>query len=182
MAIKEKKNADGETVYVYDIVKREAIIEQANVVAELLKKFILVTTDLKFPDDIELDEVLVQETVVRIDKRRDYFSIFHEETKINEAKEAALWAYWIVKFKPIQIKSAVLSTYNPDQKAALKHINEKFAAYLIFTAVKAESESRNYEFHIQEDYEVRLLYALKYWHLNKSAFMMIVDSLCAGMH
>lgn len=45
------------------------------------------------------------EVFIRIDKRRDYFIIFHDETYINEIREASLLAYWLIKFKPFNIVS-----------------------------------------------------------------------------
>jgi hypothetical protein len=44
------------------------------------------------------------DAIIRVDKRRFYFSVFHG-MDINDCKKAALFAYWIIKFRPITITS-----------------------------------------------------------------------------
>jgi len=42
------------------------------------------------------------DVIVRVDKRKAYYYCFHN-MEINECKEAALYAYWILKLRPFSI-------------------------------------------------------------------------------
>ena len=52
---------------------------------------------------VEFDFKLINEINIRVDKRVDYYIIFHDETHLSEVREAALIAFWILKFKPFLI-------------------------------------------------------------------------------
>lgn len=178
MPIVERKNVEGSTNYVYELLPFQDILKHVDTIVGLFNRFSQQYLQLS-SDMIDLEIMLLQEAVIRIDKRRVYFSIFHDETIISETKEAALWAYWIVKFKPISIKNDEICKMTPEQRARLVHINEKFAAYLIFCAVSGDAKLHGESFNVAEGYDEKLVYALKYWNLNKSAFLMIIESLCA---
>jgi hypothetical protein len=57
--------------------------------------------------------------IIRVDKRKAYYQCFHH-MEINECKEAALYAYWILKLRPFTITD---SRYSKMTDAC--HINEK---------------------------------------------------------
>jgi len=59
--------------------------------------------------------------IIRVDKRLSYFRYFHN-MKINDRKKAALYAYWIIKLRPVKI-------IDDDLKNRIEHtkINEKLA-------------------------------------------------------
>lgn len=125
-------------------------------------------------DTIEFDFKLMNEVNIRVDKRKDYYIIFHE-TRLNEVREAALTAYWILKFKPFLI------TKDAENQSEL-NINCGFAAYIILSAVR-EYIYRKYggdkTFSIDDDeYLQRFRYSLKYWDLSKESMMMIAETLC----
>ena len=125
-------------------------------------------------EDVEFDFKLMNEVNIRVDKRKDYYIIFHE-TCLNEVREAALTAFWILKFKPFLLK-------NPSETQRELNINCGFAAYLILSAVR-EYISRKYggdkTFAIyDEKYLERFRYSLKYWDLSKESLMMIAETLC----
>lgn len=124
--------------------------------------------------NIQFDFKLVNEINIRVDKRRDYYLIFHS-TILNEVREAALIAFWILKFKPFLIT-------NPIEDQCELNINCGFAAYMILSAAR-EYISRKYgedkTFSINdEEYLSRFRYSLKYWDLSKEALMMIAETLC----
>ena len=125
-------------------------------------------------NSIEFDFKLMNEINIRVDKRKDYYIIFHG-TRLNEVREAALTAFWILKFKPFLIIE------RPEDKSEL-NINCEFAAYFILAAVR-EYIYRKYgvskTFSIDdEEYLVRFKYSLKYWDLSKESMMMIAETLC----
>lgn len=123
---------------------------------------------------VEFDFKLINEINIRVDKRRDYYIIFHDETYINEVRETALIAFWILKFKPFLITSQEGKDYN-------FNINCGFAAYLILSSVSEyiERESKGKkEISINEEYLKKLKYALKYWDLSKESLMLLAETLC----
>lgn len=125
-------------------------------------------------ETIEFDFKLMNEIYIRVDKRKDYYLLFHE-THLNEVREAALTAFWILKFKPF-----LITKQSKDQCEL--NINCGFAAYVILSAVR-EYISRKYgednTFAIyDEEYLTRFQYSLKYWDLSKESLMMIAESLC----
>lgn len=123
---------------------------------------------------VEFDFKLINEVFIRVDKREDYYIIFHNETYLSEVRRVALIAFWILKFKPFLIASEKGRDYN-------LNINCGFAAYVIFCAVSEDIE-REYSgkkiFSIDEEYLEKLKYAFKYWDLSKEALMLIAETLC----
>lgn len=125
-------------------------------------------------ENVEFDFKLMNEVNIRVDKRKDYYIIFHD-TNLNEVREAALTAFWILKFKPLLI------TKHSENECEL-NINCGFAAYIILSAVR-EYISRKYggdkTFEINDkEYLRRFRYSLKYWDLSKEALMMLAETLC----
>lgn len=125
-------------------------------------------------ETVEFDFKLMNEVNIRVDKRKDYYIIFHE-TNLNEVREAALTAFWILKFKPFLIA-------NPIENQCELNINCGFAAYVILSAAR-EYISIKYggdkTFAIyDEEYLQRFRYSLKYWDLSKESLMMIAETLC----
>lgn len=123
---------------------------------------------------IEFDFKLINEINIRVDKRRDYYIIFHKETYLSEVREAALLAFWILKFKPFLVKSEDGSDNN-------LNINCAFAGYIILSAVSEyihrESNGEK-KFAVSSEYLDKLEYALKYWDLSKESLMLIAETLC----
>ena len=62
-----------------------------------------------------------------MDKRLAYFAYFHKGMKINAGKEAALFAYWIIKLRPIKIiddklTNSVEHSAKINEKLAINHL------------------------------------------------------------
>ena len=129
------------------------------------------------PEKIEFDYTLINEINVRVDRRKDYYIVFHKETYLSEVREAALLAFWILKFKPFLIVSDVGKDY-------VLNVNCGFATYILFGAVseyvKRESQRKgeNKKFKVTSEYLNNLQYAFKYWDLSKEAMMLIAETLC----
>ncbi|MBR2431092.1 hypothetical protein IKB17_06500 [bacterium] len=174
MAIIEKIKENGEKVYQYDGLSEDVLYDMISELAEILGKYVSKLKNIDL-EDVRLDEALVGEAYTRVDKRRDYFVVFHDDTQMNELKETALLVYWILKFKPIRIVNDELQKKYP-------YINENFAVFLIYSTIKEET-TRNPQmiFSVSKDYTSKLSYALKYWDLDKEALMLVMESLCEGM-
>ena len=173
MSIEQNKTEDGRISYRYVAPDEKTIYTHANQIATTLESYIQLQKDLKF-SDVRLDDVLLGQIVVRVDKRKDYFMIYHDDTKINEIKEAALLAYWFLKFKPIKIITVA-------KQEKYRYINEGFAIFLLYSVCYEEYDRLGMKFCVTDEYSKKLLYAFKYWNLNKGALMMIAESLCSSI-
>lgn len=125
--------------------------------------------------EIEFDFKLINEINIRVDKRKDYYIVFHKETYLNEVREFALLAFWVLKFKPFLITSEDGKDYN-------LNINCGFAAYIILAAVDEyihrKSDGKK-KLAVTKEYLEKFKYALKYWDLSKEALMLIAETLCS---
>ena len=175
MSIVGTEDKKGNWVYKY---KQPDWKELYNKTAELLEsfgEFIQAHDDLSI-NDIKVNNPLLAEVLVRIDKRRDYFVIYHDETDMNEIKEAALLAYWLIKFKPFSVKKEGL-----DIKYAT--INEQFAMFVIYSTIKERTKRvSKMKFSVSKDYTRKMSYAFKYWDLSKESLMLISETLCEAMN
>jgi hypothetical protein len=63
--------------------------------------------------------------IIRVDKRLAYFRFFHN-MRINDRKKAALYAYWIIKLRPVKIVNDTLKNkighVKVNEKLALNHL------------------------------------------------------------
>ncbi len=121
-------------------------------------------------ESIKINDKLLGDILVRVDKRQDYFLIYHD-AHINEFKKSALIAYWIIKFHPFFILD------ESGEKSRL-NVNEGFAAFLCLGSISEYYRRNKIEFKLSEEYRDKLMYALKYWDLSKESFMLIVETLC----
>ena len=174
MAIVEKVRETGEKYYIYDGLSEDVLFGMVEELAETLNKYVEKINGLTL-DDMRLDDALIGEAYSRVDKRKDYFIIYHDDTQMNELKETALLVYWLLKFKPISIVNEELHKKYP-------YINETFAVFLIYSTIKEETKRQpDKEFRVSKEYTQKLSYALKFWDLDKEALILIIESLCEGM-
>lgn len=177
MAIVEENKESGEKIYKYQPPEWKMLYERVSLVLEALGLYVSVQPDLNI-NDILVNDSLLAEALVRIDKRKDYFMIFHDDTRMNEIKEAGLLAYWLLKFRPFSIK-----TENEELHRKYEKINEAFACFVIYSAIKEEcNRTNNMKFSISKDYNRKVMYAFKYWDLSKEALMLVCESLCEAMY
>lgn len=181
VAAKDKKgntihDKNGDIIYKYNAPEWEVLYDK---LAELLDSFSLFVQEQDGLSlaDIMVDKVLLTELLIRIDKRKDYFIIFHDTTYINEIKEAGLTAYWLTKMKPFRVKDA-----NGDLHKKYRHVNEAFAVFVLYSIIKEEaSRKENMNFSISKEYNKKIMYAFKFWDLSKESLMLIAESLCESM-
>ena len=84
--------------------------------------------DLKEGRDYFVHERNLFEVISRVDKRRIYYKVFHNLTKINEFKYVALLCYWINTLKPFMVVNKQCPIYNSP--------NELFSIFLIISMVR----------------------------------------------
>lgn len=172
MAILKKESTEAEN-YKYKAPSEEELYAWFERLCEIFDTFL--SSEKKDISKFTIDAFLIGESLVRIDKRRDYFIIFHEETKISELKEAALIAYWFMKFKPIKYIG------DSEEPEYYEYINEKVAMFVILSAAKATCKKAGSDLKTTDFYIERLFYSLRYWCLNKSALILLSEALCAGV-
>lgn len=170
--IKEKRGKEDKAIYVYKDPGNEEKKEFFDGLISVFKRY--ANDNGIDTSKVEFDFKLINEIFIRVNKREDYYIIFHEETYLSEVRKVALIAFWLLKFKPFLITSDEGRDYN-------LNINCGFAAYIMLSAVSEDIE-REYKgekiLSIDKEYLKKLRYAFKYWDLSKEAVMLIAETLC----
>jgi hypothetical protein len=118
------------------------------------------------------------EAIIRVDKRLAYFRIFHN-MEINDCKKAALFAYWIIKFRPVKITDERYKNrmgYN-DQ------VNELFAIHYLLTAlcgcgkVKLWDGHEGVEITMQNAYIEELRYSFRFRNFTIDSMIVLSDAI-----
>ena len=93
MSIEEFLTENDEKAYQYKEPSEDVLFEEISHICELLKDLVKRLGVIKFTENISINDTLFSSLAIRIDKRREYFLIFHKQTHINEIKKSALYAY-----------------------------------------------------------------------------------------
>jgi hypothetical protein len=107
------------------------------------------------------------DVIVRVDKRRAYFHIFHGMA-INECKIAGLYVYWLLKFRPILI-------YDERYKKETD-INEEFALVLMFAALTRLGKIKG-AIPIKSPYIKELLYSFRFRNISIDSMIILADTI-----
>lgn len=178
MAIVKTKDKTGtKDIYKYKELEWEVLYERVAELLDCFGDYVGVHEDLSL-EDVRVDQPLLAEIMERIDKRKDYFVIFHDDTDMNEIKQAALTAYWVLKFKPFSVDS-------DDTKLCTKYelINEAFAVFVLYSTIKEEAYRKKCEgFYVSKEYNRKIMYGFKFWDISKEALMLVAESLCEAMY
>lgn len=177
MSIVEKSDDQGKKVYKYQQPEWKILYERVAQLLDVFGEYITAHDDLTI-EEVDVNEELLAELLVRIDKRKDYFMIFHDNTNMNEIKEAALLAYWILKFKPFKLKVDDI-----DRRKKYGQINEAFAVYVLYSAVKEETNRvSGMRFCVSSEYNRKIMYAFRFWDLSKESLILVAETLCEAGH
>ncbi len=141
---------------------------------ELIKQFNKYAKAVNLPlENLCIQRLLLPRIILRVDKREGYFIVFHDQTKINEIKQAALIAYWIIKLKPFMV-----NTTDPQISHQYCRINEGFAAFYLLSAFKQYAiENNNTVINLSERLVAELMYAFTYWDLSKESVILIAETI-----
>lgn len=123
--------------------------------------------------EVKIQRDLLPYVIVRVDKRKKYFLTFHEGTKINEIKQAALTAYWILKFRPFRF-------YSSDPARAHKNfrLNEGFALFYILSACMQRAKKKGFvPTEPTKKLTDEIMYGFTYWDLSKEAVILIAETI-----
>jgi hypothetical protein len=108
--------------------------------------------------------------IIRVDKRKAYYQCFHN-MKINECKEVALYAYWVLKLRPFTITDV---RYKTDEIAGT--INESFAVFLLGYVLEAIKRIRKTP-KCKEDYSRLMEYSFRFRNISIDSFIVLIESI-----
>lgn len=112
------------------------------------------------------------EVIRRCDERNLYYYIFHELEDINEFKDIALEAFWIITLKPFMVVKEDANVYNCP--------NELFALFLILSVIegafKVNKPDETFTPLIPKRVE-DIIYDFKYCSLSREAMIAFVETL-----
>lgn len=163
---------NGQKLYIYEKPEYEILHKQYEQLCKLFSYYLDGREDVD-PDRIRPDLTQIARVIVRVDERREYFKIFHDGTIIDELKEVALFAFWMIKLQPFHLKER---PRNLDDMAL--SLNEGFAAYLLITTIKSLKKDR---FVFSEEFATQLMYGLKNWDLSKESIILMTDAIYEEM-
>lgn len=157
----------------YPAPTMDVLCEESNA---LLKVFFKYAEDEGLsPGEVCIQRAIIPRIILRVDKRKDYFLRYHENTHINEIKQAALMAYWIIKFKPFMVNAGL------ERLHKYRRINEGFAAYYMLSAfVQCAIETNSLISEPSPQLLKELMYALTYWDLSKESIILIAETFGEG--
>jgi len=113
------------------------------------------------------------DVVTRVDRRVAYYSYFHEGMAINELKEAGLYAYWILRFRPFKIIDKRYADY-PNAYT----INESFALYIILSALYYVKQRGLVGTRQEQNaFHKKLLYTFRFRHISLASMMLLAESI-----
>ncbi|MCL2066986.1 MAG: hypothetical protein FWG99_05940 [Treponema sp.] len=125
-----------------------------------------------FPPEIEshISHFTLIDIIVRVDKRKAYYQCFHS-MKINECKEAALYAYWILKLKPFTITD---KSYLTNADACT--INESFVIHFIGLILETTGRIKRPTV-IKDSYRNFLEYSFRFRNFSIDSFIVLIESI-----
>lgn len=176
MPIEEIRIDDETKSYQYVKPAREILWRRFSSLMDRLESWVSLLPDLNFEKNISVNGRAWGEMIIRVDKRSDYFLIFHEQTHISEIKKVALYVYWILKFRPICVINV-----NVETASKYSCINETFAMYILYSVLREEASRKKTIFAPSAEYTRRLAYAFKFWDISKEAFILIAETLAESM-
>jgi hypothetical protein len=135
---------------------------------------------IELPSDVEytvcgLDLI---DVIIRVDKRIHYFKVFHE-MDCNESKKAALFAYWIAKFRPIMITDKrYINTVGFNNE-----INELFAIHYLLEILVGMGRIKVWDGHegviltLNNPFIKRLKYSFRFRNITIDSIIVLADSI-----
>ncbi len=160
---------DGKKQIVYQYPDIEILHKQCN---DLLRTFFRYAGCHGLnSEDIYIQYALILQTILRVDMRKDYILCFHK-TYINEIKQAAFTAYWILKFKPFMVYGTALNCYK------YRRINEGFAAFYIISSLNQVATEKGTTIgDLSNRLAKEIMYGLTYWNLSRQSIVLLAETI-----
>jgi hypothetical protein len=113
--------------------------------------------------------------IIRVDKRLDYFRYFHG-MKINDRKKAALYAYWIIKLRPVTILDSNLKNDIDHAK-----VNEKLALNHLLGVLVSRGRVNPWEngvkFDMKNKFFKQLLYSFRFRNFTIDSMIVLAEAI-----
>jgi hypothetical protein len=120
----------------------------------------------------------VSTVVTQVWKRKIYFRIFHEGVKsMNEIKEAALYAFWILKLQPFYISGQPQTINKLNIQIALKIFLNGVISFVKGMNKKEPNSTKKYAFNFSGSLISDLYYSFKYRDWSKESLMDMGERL-----
>ena len=125
-----------------------------------------------FPPETErfISPYALIDIIIRVDKRKAYYHCFHG-MEINECKEAALYAYWILKLRPFTITD---KKYQNSADACT--INESFVIHFIGLILETTGRIKRSS-KIKDSYRNFLEYSFRFRYFSIDSFVVLIESI-----
>ena len=121
---------------------------------------------------------LISEIYKRIDQRADYYLYFHSDPEkpmeMSQAKEIALMAFWILKYKPLSLPANKANALFYRKNCT---INEYFVAYCIASFATELSPRKDIDDYFSPKNNDIIVYNFMHRDISKEAMIFYVDSL-----
>jgi len=153
----------------YRRMPNNEIEEILKLLVERFKNFL---TFKGYPENIKyfISYVTLADIIIRVDKRKAYYICFHD-MEINECKEVALYAYWILKLRPFTITD---TRYQNNVDAC--YINESFALHIIGFVLELTHRIK-YTKNIKDSYARFLEYSFRFRNFSIDSFIVLIESI-----
>ena len=119
-----------------------------------------------------VDRHSLSKIVLRVDQRKEYFTIFHPPDYHNEIKQAALIAFWVLKLQPFSI-----NTSKAPKKYHEMPLNVSFAMFLVNSAINEKLKKKNLKIGFSRKQIENINHAFGHWDLSKEALILYAESL-----
>jgi hypothetical protein len=152
--------------------ERISAVEIGEVLKHLQKRFENFLLEKGFSPTTEkhISYLTLIDIIIRVDKRKAYYRCFHG-MEINECKEAALYAYWILKLRPFIITDAKYRS-SPDACGVI----ESFVIYFIGLILENTGRIKQTT-GIKESYVRFLEYSFRFRNFSIDSFIVLIESI-----
>ncbi len=129
-----------------------------------------------YSTNIRINYPMIYRIIERVDQRKDYYLYFHSNHDhamyMSQAKETALFCYWLIKCKPISFEDAYEECSFFSENGYT--INESYAAFLLMAFITGLDDSNTKYFN--ETAVSTLTYSLTNREISKEALILYVES------
>lgn len=162
----------------YNPVSPKYLYECTEKFKENFEKYKEVVEDMfkSYSTEMRINYPMVYRIIERIDQRRDYYLYFHSNHDhamyMSQAKETALFCYWLIKYKPISFENSY-EEFNFFSENGYT-VNELYTAFLLMSFITGLDDSNIKYFN--EEAIFTLTYSLTNREISKEALILYVES------
>ena len=124
---------------------------------------------------IETNVLALKEIIIRLDKRKLYFHIFHKGMEANDYKKnAGLFVFWVLKLHPFWMH--IDEDYTSEQIEFATYINEKICLFVVMALLREyNSDFIERGEDLLASYKQELEYSFRFRDMSKEALFLMFD-------